>query len=88
MCTYATATEDIDGSAKGPGGNWFRVGKATVYYDHPVHAMHEHTLNVDLFDPEEGPGTRVGLELSSDTARRLANAILSMLDTVPSYASS
>lgn len=87
MCTYATATEEIDGSAKGPGSGWFRVGKATVYYDHPVHAMYEHTLNVDLFDPEGSPGTRVGLELSAEAARRLADAILSMLDTVPSHGS-
>lgn len=84
MCTYATATETIDGSAKGPIGDWSRVEKATVYFDHPVHAMYGHTLNVDLFDAEEGTNRRVGLELSPDAARRLATTILTMLDTTPS----
>ena len=39
MCTYTTAVEAVDGSAKGPGGEWFAVTQATVYFDHPVHAM-------------------------------------------------
>ena len=56
MCTYATVAEQVDGSAKGPGGQWFHVTDATVYYDHPVHAMAEHTLNIDLADPSRGPG--------------------------------
>ena len=38
----------VEGSAKGPNGGWFRVTDATVYFDHPVHAMAEHTLNIDL----------------------------------------
>ena len=56
MCTYATARRAVDGSAKGPGGAWFHVTDATVYFDHPVHAMAEHTLNIDLADPSGGPG--------------------------------
>lgn len=84
MCTYATASEVLEGSAKGPGGRWFRATRATVYFDHPVHAMFEHTLNVDVFDEASGPEGRVALELSADAARRLATAILSMLDSVPS----
>jgi len=75
MCTYATIREAVDGSAKGPGGSWFHVTDATVYYDHPVHAMAEHTLNIDLTDPERGPGARVALELTADSARRLRDAI-------------
>ena len=71
MCTYSTAQESIEGSAKGPGGDWLRVSRATVYFDHPVHAMAEHTLNIDLADPSRGPGARVGLELTADSARRL-----------------
>ena len=75
MCTYATIREAVDGSAKGPGGSWFHVTDATVYYDHPVHAMAEHSLNIDLTDPERGPGARVALELTADSARRLRDAI-------------
>ena len=45
----------IDGSAQGPGRAWFHVTDATVYFDHPVHAMAEHTLNIDFADPAQGP---------------------------------
>ena len=83
MCTYATASEEIDGSAKGPGSTWFHVSSATVYFDHPVHAMADHTLNIDLADPARGPSARVGIELTAHSARSLATAILSMLETVP-----
>jgi hypothetical protein len=83
MCTYTTASEPIDGSAKGPGGEWFTVTQATVYFDHPTHAMAEHTLNVDLADPSRGPAARIGLELTASSARTLAAAITAMLDAVP-----
>ena len=36
---------------QGPERRWFHVTDATVYFDHPVHAMAEHTLNIDLADP-------------------------------------
>jgi uncharacterized protein DUF6295 len=75
MCTYSTAQENIEGSAKGPGGDWLRVSRATVYFDHPVHAMADHTLNIDLADPSRGPGARVGLELTADSARRLVKLV-------------
>jgi hypothetical protein len=83
MCTYATTRTDVDGSAKGPGSTWFHVTDATVYFDHPVHAMHEHTLNIDLTDPAKGPSARVALELSAVSARRLVAAIQDALAAVP-----
>jgi hypothetical protein len=75
MCTYATVRADVDGSAKGPGGTWFHVSAATVYFDHPVHAMAEHTLNIDLADPAAGPGARIGVELTEASARELVRAV-------------
>ena len=83
MCTYTTERASIDGSAKGPGASWFHVTDATVYFDHPVHAMAEHTLNVDLTDPAKGPGGRVALELTAESARRLVTAIEAALSAVP-----
>lgn len=79
MCTYETVTLPVTGSAKGPSG-WFRATDATVYYDHPVHALDDHTVNVDIRRPADGPGTRVALELSPGSARDLAEAILRILD--------
>ena len=75
MCTYATSRAVMSGSAKGPNGGWFRVTDATVYFDHPVHAMAEHTLNIDLADPAGGPSARVAVELTADSARALVAAI-------------
>ena len=79
MCTYVTETFGVTGSAKGPAG-WMRVTDASVYYDHPVHALAEHTLNVDLRRPQDGPGARVALELTTAAARELALTILRVLD--------
>jgi hypothetical protein len=83
MCTYTTETARVDGSAKGPGSTWFHVTDATVYYDHPVHAMADHTLNIDLADPAKGPGARVALELTAASARELVHAIDAALAAVP-----
>ncbi|TPG18101.1 DUF6295 family protein [Pedococcus bigeumensis] len=83
MCTYATVSEQVDGSAKGPGGQWFHVTDATVYYDHPVHAMADHTLNIDLADPSRGPGARLAVELTRDSATRLVRAIEVALASAP-----
>ena len=83
MCTYATVRAEVDGSAKGPGSEWFHVSAATVYFDHPVHAMAEHTLNLDLADPTAGPGARVGIELTETSARELVRAIEAALASAP-----
>ncbi len=50
MCTYHTDHVALSGSGKGPDG-WFSLSGATVYFDHPVHAPAEHTLNVDFINP-------------------------------------
>jgi hypothetical protein len=82
MCTYRTTTLPVAGSGKG-GDGWFPVTHASVYFDHPVHALADHTLNVDLRNPDRGPSARVAVELDPVSARELAEAILAMLDSVP-----
>lgn len=83
MCTYTTEHAKITGSGKGKSG-WFKLTDATVYYDHPVHAQGEHTLNLDLANPEGVPGSRVAIELSAESARELVAAIERALAAVPS----
>lgn len=73
----------MEGSAKGPGGAWFPVTSATVYFDHPVHAMALHTVNIDLADPARGSSARVALELTVASARALVDAIEGALASVP-----
>ncbi|MBV9379702.1 MAG: hypothetical protein JOY82_00185 [Streptosporangiaceae bacterium] len=82
MCTYLTEKLEISGSAKGPSG-WIRVSDASVYFDHPVHASGEHTLNIDFLNPPMGPSARVAVELSAESARALAKAIAVVLDSAP-----
>jgi hypothetical protein len=79
MCTYVTETLTVTGSAKG-GSGWFRVTDASVYFDHPVHALADHTLNVDVRRPADGPQARIALELTQESARELALSILRVLD--------
>ena len=74
MCSYLTVPVNISGSAKGPDG-WFSVTSASVYYDHPFHAPFGHSLNIDFADPTGGPGARVAVELSADSARALVRGI-------------
>jgi hypothetical protein len=85
MCTYETVRTALEGSAKGGEGTgkWFRVTDATVYFDHPVHALAEHTLNIDFSAPARGPGARVAVELTAASARELAAAIEAALASAP-----
>jgi hypothetical protein len=82
VCTYITEKVQTSGSGKGAEG-WFKLTETSVYFDHPVHAPEEHTLNIDFLNPAAGPGARVAVELNAETARELAAAILRTLDQVP-----
>jgi Family of unknown function (DUF6295) len=82
MCTYVTETIKITGSGKGAEG-WFAVSDASVYFDHPVHAAAEHTLNIDFRNPARGPAARVAVELTAESARELVRAIDAALAAVP-----
>jgi Family of unknown function (DUF6295) len=82
MCTYLTEKIEVAGSGKGAGG-WFGLTEASVYFDHPVHAPAEHTLNIDFLAPERGPSARVAVELTVESARALAKAIEATLAAAP-----
>ncbi len=82
MCTYTTEKIDVTGSGKGAEG-WFAISDATVYFDHPVHAMTEHTLNIDFRNPGKGPSARVAVELTAESARALVAAIEAALAAAP-----
>ncbi len=82
MCTYLTEQVQVQGSGKGAAG-WFPLTDASVYFDHPVHARAEHTLNIDFLNPGQGASARVAVELTADSARALAAAIESALASVP-----
>ena len=67
MCTYITEKVALAGSGKGAQG-WFRLSEASVYLDHPVHALADHTLNIDFRNPTGGPAARVAVEMIHSTS--------------------
>ena len=79
MCTNIVENAQITGSGKGSKG-WFKLNKASVSFDHPFNAQLEHALNIDFVNSEMGLDTRVAVELSPDSARRLMEAIATALD--------
>ena len=74
MCTYVTTTAEVEGSAYA--GEWFKADRAVVYFDHPQDAPLAHALCIDVWS-DDG---RVAVELDGASARRLATAILGILD--------
>lgn len=78
MCTMIAEQIEIEGSGKGQAG-WFVVRRADVTFDHPFHAPYEHALNIDFVDVAQGPGVRVAVELSAESARALVASIQAVL---------
>jgi hypothetical protein len=78
MCTWITERVAIDGHGKGV-ADWLPLTQANVYYDHPTSAPRDHALIIDFVDPAAGPGARVCVELSAESARALVQAIQAAL---------
>lgn len=78
MCTYITEKTEIDGNGKGH-GNWLHLSHANVYYDHPSHAPMDHALAIDFVNETQGPGARVAIEMSAESAHELSRGIYTAL---------
>jgi hypothetical protein len=78
MCTMIATKVGIEGSGKGAAG-WFTVRQANVSYDHPFDLPSEHALNIDFVDETQGPGARVAVELTAESARALVETICAVL---------
>jgi hypothetical protein len=70
---------EITGSGKGADG-WFKLSHVNVSYDHPFHVPLDHALNIDFINEKAAPGARVAVELTPESARELAQAILTALE--------
>lgn len=82
MCTYVTEQAPASGSGKGATG-WFPLTQLTAYFDHPVHAQFDHSMNIDFANPQRGASARVAVELSSESAAELIRAVARVLADVP-----
>ena len=78
MCTMIVTQVNIEGSGKGAQG-WFKLREANVSYDHPFDAPMEHALSIDFVNEALGPGARVAVELSAESARALVETIGAVL---------
>ena len=78
MCTMIATQAKIEGSGKGASG-WFTVRQVNVSYDHPYQMPLEHALNIDFVDEAQGPGARVAVELTLESARQLVRTIQEVL---------
>jgi Family of unknown function (DUF6295) len=78
MCTMIARQVQVDGSGKGKDG-WFEVRQLNVSYDHPYNMPLEHALNIDFVNEAQGPGARVAVELTLESARQLAKTIEAVL---------
>ena len=79
MCTWIVQTAEVSGSGKSADG-WIPVTKANVCYDHPAHALMEHSVNIDFVNEKGGLGDRIAVEISAESARQLVSAILAALE--------
>lgn len=80
MCSWITHQADVMAHGKGV-PDWIRLTKAIVSYDHPVSAPLEHALIIDFANEAAGPGARVSVELSAQSARDLLQAVQAALDS-------
>jgi uncharacterized protein DUF6295 len=78
LCTGIVENRRISGAGKGPHG-WFLLDQASVSFDHPDHAPVERAVIIDLLSDSAEPESRIAVELTPQSARDLARAILASL---------
>jgi hypothetical protein len=74
MCTSIVEIVKAEGSGKGEGG-WFDLTTAVVSYDHPHHALLEEAIAIDFVNSALGPGARVAVEITLQSAKELSAAL-------------
>lgn len=75
---------EMSGSAKGS-ARWTKVAQAQVYHDHPFSAPFEEAVIVDFLNRDRDASSRVGLELSADSARALGQALLDVAEELRAH---
>lgn len=75
MCTSIVEIVDARGAGKGVDG-WFELTHSVVSYDHPHHAVLEEAITIDFVNRALGPGARVAVELTLESAKELSAALV------------
>jgi hypothetical protein len=74
MCTSIVEIVSAAGAGKGVDG-WIELTTAVVSYDHPHHALLEEAITIDFVNSALGPGERVAVELTLQSAKALGGAL-------------
>ena len=74
MCTSIVEIAEAEGAGKG-GDGWFDLTHSVVSYDHPHHALFEEAITIDFVNSALGPGARVAVEISLQSAKELSAAL-------------
>ena len=74
MCTMIAEKREVAGAGTGAQG-WCGLDHVYVTYDHPFELRQEHALNIDFVNEAAGPGARVAVELTRESAEALVEAI-------------
>jgi hypothetical protein len=48
---------------------------SVVFYDHPHHALFEEAITIDFVNSAPGPGARVAVEITLQSAKELSTAL-------------
>jgi hypothetical protein len=74
VCTSIVEIAAAEGTGKG-GDGWFELTHSVVSYDHPHHALLEEAIIIDFVNSTLGPGARVAVELTLESAKELSAAL-------------
>jgi len=79
MCTSIVEIVKASGAGKSEEG-WFTVTNAVVSYDHPHHALLDEAITIDFVNSGMGPAARAAVEITLESARELAAALLRTIE--------
>ena len=74
MCTSIVEIVTAAGAGK-TGDGWIELTHSVVSYDHPHHALLEEAITIDFVNRALGPGARVAVELTLESAKELSGAL-------------
>ena len=74
MCTSIVEIVNSAGAGK-TGDGWIELTHSVVSYDHPQHALLEEAITIDFVNRALGPGARVAVELTLESAKELCGAL-------------
>ena len=77
-CTGIVETSEIAGGATGRRG-WFNSGEVVVCLDNAFRAGGQYTVSMDFIGETQGEFTKVTVELTPESAKKLAGIIQTAL---------